>query len=110
MADANNKISVSTPFGPIAATGTAAIVGLLIVILLGFLYFELDKVGDEFENLHLKIDTRFKEMADVQAYNACVSRLTLWQAQRLRVEPINFQTMPGEFFYCLPRWLSDKKN
>jgi hypothetical protein len=108
MADAptNNKISFSTPFGPIAATGTAAIVGLLIVIVLGYLYFEMDKIGDRFAVQTAHLDARFKQMEDIQAYNACIARLAVWQAQRPRGEAIDFNTMPSEFFYCLPKWLS----
>lgn len=115
MADAEapkprpNGISFSTPFGPIVATGTAAIIGLLIVVLLGYMYFEMDKIGDRFNELKLHVDERYKQIEDVASYNACLQRLALWQFQRPRGEQIDFNSMPGEFFYCLPKWLSEPR-
>lgn len=105
----NNKISVATPFGPIAATGTAAIMGLLIVITLGYLYFEMDKIGDKFAEQTVHMDAKFKMIEDVQRYNACLSRLGLWRAGRPRDEPIDFDTLPGEFLYCLPNFVVERR-
>jgi hypothetical protein len=104
-----NGIKFSTPFGPIVATGSMAIMGLLIVVLLGYLYFEMDKIEDHFADVRTQIDLRFKMIEDVQRYNSCLSRLGLWRAQRPREEPINFDILPTEFYYCLPGFLAEKK-
>jgi hypothetical protein len=104
-----NGIKLTTPFGPIAATGTAAILGLMIVILLGYLYFEMDKIGDRFALQTQHMDERFKMIEDVQRYNACLSRLGLWRAGRPRDEVIDFDSLPSEFLYCLPNFVIERR-
>lgn len=106
MAESNsNGIKIPTPFGLLSATGASAILAVLVLAIGIFFYHEMEKLGDEFESIRMRIDQRFKEADEIQRYQACLSRLTLWRAGQPREAPINFDILPAEMYYCLPKFL-----
>lgn len=109
MAEASsNGIRIPTPFGLLSATGASAILAVLVLAIGIFFYHEMDKLGDEFESIRVRIDQRFKEAEEYQRYQACLTRLTLWRAGQPRDTPINFDALPGEMYYCLPAFMVKK--
>jgi len=108
MADEKEGFSFNTPFGPVVVQGAAVFVILALIVVMGFIYFEMGKRTYEHNDLEERLTDRLDTIEQKIRYNQCLMQLSMFVFTHPPLKGwVDYSNLPFEVYSCLPKFLMD---